>query len=126
MGRYRPSRGGVASHPMRVEDWVKREGIALAKQRGAYKGRKRPSRQNGQPSSFSAQAPVFQKPCLPVTTGSTGRPSTNTSGTKAGMSVSPSGLSLCHVRMSPQLYGIAVIGVEKWSGKCLKKELFLP
>jgi DNA invertase Pin-like site-specific DNA recombinase len=42
-----------------------REGIAMARQRGAYKGRNRPSRRNAQPSWSSAPAPVFRKPSWP-------------------------------------------------------------
>lgn len=68
-----------------------REGIALAKQRGAYKGRKRPSHRNGQPSSSSAPALVFPKRSLPVTTGSAGRPSTSTCATPSWNERCPSG-----------------------------------
>ena len=50
-----------------------REGTAMARQRGAYKGRNRPSRRNAQPSWSTAPAPVFRKPSLPVTTGSAAR-----------------------------------------------------
>lgn len=59
-----------------------REGIALAKQRGAYKGRKKTLTPERVPPSWSsAPAAAFQKPSLPVTSGSAGRPSTSTSGT---------------------------------------------
>lgn len=46
-----------------------REGIALAKQRGAYKGRKRPSRLNMQTSWSSGLAAAFQKSFSPVSMG---------------------------------------------------------
>jgi DNA invertase Pin-like site-specific DNA recombinase len=71
-----------------------REGIALAKQRGAYKGRKKtltPERAaelaqragNGVPKAVLARAPatVFRKPSLPGTTESAGRPCTSTCAT---------------------------------------------
>jgi DNA invertase Pin-like site-specific DNA recombinase len=60
-----------------------REGIALAKQRGAYKGRKKtltPER---------AAEPVSQKRSLPVTTGSAGRPSTSTFATQSWSELLP-------------------------------------
>ena len=41
-----------------------REGIAPAKQRGAYKGKKKPSRRNGRPNWSSAPATVSRsRPC---------------------------------------------------------------
>jgi DNA invertase Pin-like site-specific DNA recombinase len=58
-----------------------REGIALAKQRGAYKGRKKTLHRNGPPNWSSAPAAVSQKPYSPVTTASAGKPSTSTSAT---------------------------------------------
>jgi DNA invertase Pin-like site-specific DNA recombinase len=57
------------------------EGIALARQRGAYKGRKRPSHRTGRPSWSGVPAAVFRKPSLAVTTGSPGRRSTSTRAT---------------------------------------------
>ncbi|MET3206632.1 DNA invertase Pin-like site-specific DNA recombinase [Arthrobacter sp. UYEF6] len=50
-----------------------REGTALAKQRGGYKGRKRPSRRNERTSWFSAPAAAFRKQFLPVIIGSAAR-----------------------------------------------------
>ena len=55
-----------------------REGITLAEQRGAYKGRKRPSPRTGPPNSSSVPAPVSQKSSLTATTESAGRPPTST------------------------------------------------
>ena len=78
-----------------------REGIALAKQRGAYKGRNRPSRRNVQPSWSTAPAPVFRKPSLPVTTGSAGRPSTSTCATPTRNELSSPGPALTHIRTQP-------------------------
>ena len=58
-----------------------REGVALAKQRGAYKGRKRPSRRNVQRSWSSGPATAFRKSFLHVITGSAGRRSTSSCAT---------------------------------------------
>ncbi len=58
---------------------------------------KRPSRRNGPPSSSNAPAPVFQKPSLPVTTGSAGRPSTSTSARQSWSDPLPCLRSRCAV-----------------------------
>jgi hypothetical protein len=50
-----------------------REGIALAKQRGAYKGRKRPSHRNGRPSWYSGPTAGFPSPSSPATMASAGK-----------------------------------------------------
>ncbi|MDR6508055.1 hypothetical protein J2805_003769 [Arthrobacter oryzae] len=59
-----------------------REGIALAKRRGAYKGRKKTlTPERARPSWSSAPVKVFRKLLLPVTTGSAGRLFTSTCAT---------------------------------------------
>ena len=84
-----------------------REGIALAKQRGAYKGRKKTLTPERAAELVQRAGTVFRKPSLPVTTGSAGRPSTSTCATPS-WSEPP---SLCHIRTSPELDGRSVIGV---------------
>ncbi|MDQ0864541.1 hypothetical protein QF036_002122 [Arthrobacter globiformis] len=58
-----------------------REGIALAIQRGAYKGRKKILTPERAAELASAPAPVYRKPYLPVTNASAGKPSTSTCAT---------------------------------------------
>jgi DNA invertase Pin-like site-specific DNA recombinase len=56
-----------------------REGITLAKQRGAYRGRKRPSHRNVRPSWSSGQRMESPNPSSPATTASAGKRSTSNS-----------------------------------------------
>lgn len=55
-----------------------REGIALAKKRGAYRGRKRRFRRIGWPSCGSVQPLARKRPTSPASSASAARPCTNT------------------------------------------------
>ena len=55
-----------------------REGIALAKQRGAYRGRKKALSPTRRPSSAGARPPTSRRRSLPVTSASAERVSTST------------------------------------------------
>jgi DNA invertase Pin-like site-specific DNA recombinase len=55
-----------------------REGIALAKQRGAYRGRKKALSMNRLPNYSSVPPPVSKKRSWPVSLVSAGRPCINT------------------------------------------------
>src|SRR4051794_40226636 len=69
-----------------------REGIALAKQRGApTRGEKRPSHRNGPPNWSSAPAAVSRKPYLPMTTESAGKRPPVPAPRQAGVNRSPAG-----------------------------------
>jgi hypothetical protein len=89
--------GAIAEFERSLIRERQREGIALAKQRGAYKGRKRPSHRNGQPSWPGAPAPAFRKPSLPGTVGSAWRQSTSTCATPSWSEPLP-----CHAVDVPQ------------------------
>jgi DNA invertase Pin-like site-specific DNA recombinase len=69
--------GAVAEFERSLIRERQKEGIALAKQRGAYKAGKRHSHRNAPPNWCSAPATVSRKPYLPVTTESAGRRSTS-------------------------------------------------
>lgn len=68
-----------------------REGIALTKQRGAYKGRKKTFTLERAAELVQRAGTVFRKPSLPLTTGSAGRRSINTWATPSWSRPSPVG-----------------------------------